>query len=364
MVLNGLTKTTDSTKSLINIFKNTVPQENNIPRITPKDADYVLSYTYNNFKSLFNNLQKFSKKDSLVPSTIFDNSIEIGLIQLNDQQAVVLKSSDASMTQEAFGSVDVIETFRDITIHAFDNPEIFQQTLSPLIHFQSASKYFVLDDFFVFSDSTDFLKSIISNYQNNTTLSESTIFKNMMLDLSDASSIFIYNNASTLNTTLNKNFEEQLNLKIEAYKASAIQFIYDTDFAHVNAALKTYKSKGSTNSVSEELDITLDAELLSEPQLFNNHTNNQKDIVVQDINNNLYLISNQGKIYWKKQLEGKVLGKIEQIDIYKNGRFQLVFATPTRVYGIDRDGEDVGPFRLYFYNDSTQPLALCVDVSR
>jgi hypothetical protein len=157
---------------------------------------------------------------------------------------------------------------------------------------------------------------------------------------------------------LNKNFEEQLNLKIDSYKASAIQFIYDTDFAHVNAALKTYKSKGSTNSVSEELDITLDAELLSEPQLFNNHTNNQKDIVVQDINNNLYLISNQGKIYWKKQLEGKVLGKIEQIDIYKNGRLQLVFATQNRVYLIDRNCKDVGPFPLKFNNQITQPLSL------
>ena len=358
LVYNGITKATDSTESLINVFKNTVPQENKIARIAPKDADYVLSYTYNNFKTLYNNIQKFSKKDSLVPSTIFDNSIEIGLIQLNDQQAVALKSIDAAMTQEAFGSEDVIETFRDVTIHTFDKPDIFQETVSPLIHFESASKYMVLNDFFVFSDSTDFLKSIISNYQSNTALSESNEFKSIMLDLSDASSIFIYNNASTLNTMLNKNFEEQLNLKIESYKASAIQFIYDTDFAHVNAAFKTYKSRGAANSVSEELDITLDAELLSAPQLFTNHTNNQKDIVVQDINNNLYLISNQGKIYWKKQLEGKVLGNIEHMDIYKNGRLQLVFATPHRVYVIDRNGKDVGPFPLKFNDQITQPLSL------
>ena len=216
----------------------------------------------------------------------------------------------------------------------------------------------VLDDFFVFSDSMDFLKSIISNFQNKTTLSESSYFKNMMTDLSDASSIFIYHNASSLNSTLNTNFSELLSLKLDAYKASAIQFIYDTDYAHVNAAFKTFKSKGTANSVSDEFDISFESTLLSEPQIVTNHTNNQKDIVVQDINNNLYLISNQGKVFWKKQLEGKVLGQIEQMDIYKNGRLQLVFATPHRVYVLDRNGKDVGPFPLRFNDEITQPLSL------
>jgi hypothetical protein len=216
----------------------------------------------------------------------------------------------------------------------------------------------VLDDFFVFSDSMDFLKSIISNYQNKTTLSESSYFKNMMTDLSDASSIFIYNNASSLNSTLNSNFSELLSLKLDAYNASAIQFIYDTDYAHVNAAFKTFKSRGTANSVSDEFDISFESTLLSEPQIVSNHTNNQKDIIVQDINNNLYLISNQGKVFWKKQLEGKVLGLIEQMDIYKNGRLQLVFATPHRVYVLDRNGKDVTPFPLRFNDEITQPLSL------
>ncbi|MGM5468640.1 ribonuclease HII [Flavobacteriaceae bacterium LMO-SS05] len=358
LVCNGITKATDSTKSLINVFKNTLPQENGIGRIAPSDVDYALSFTYNNFKTFNTNLKKISEKDSLAISTVFDNSIEIGLLQLDTQQAVVLHSIDASMTQEALGSQDISDTFREIPISVYEKPDIFQRTLSPLIHFESASKYIVLDNFFVFSDSTDFLKSIISNYQNKTTLSESSSFKNLMADLSDASSIFIYNNASSLNAVLNSNFAEELNLKMDSYKASAIQFIYDTNFAHVNAAFKTFKSKGTANSISEDLDITLDEELLSVPQLVTNHTNNQKDIIVQGINNNLYLISNQGKIFWKKPLEGKILGNIEQMDMYKNGRMQFVFATAHRVYVIDRNGKDVGPFPLKFRDNITQPLSL------
>ena len=37
---------------------------------------------------------------------------------------------------------------------------------------------------------------------------------------------------------------------------------------------------------------------MNAPQFVKNHITKQKEIVVQDINNNLYLISNKGKIIW------------------------------------------------------------------
>src|SRR5690606_27412666 len=83
-----------------------------------------------------------------------------------------------------------------------------------------------------------------------------------------------------------------------------------------------------------------------------------KDLVVQDVKNNLYLLANDGKVLWKKQLEGRVLGKIEQIDMYKNGRLQLAFATQNRVYVLDRNGKDVSPFPLKFNDNITQPLSV------
>ena len=181
----------------------------------------------------------------------------------------------------------------------------------------------------------------------------------MFQDLSDEASLLIYTNAASLNTILNANFSEDVILSLSGYNTSAIQFIYDHDFAHINAVIKKHGGSATTsNAVSELSNITLDADLLIEPQLVSNFTNNQKDIVVQDVNNHLYQISNDGKILFKKQLECKVLGKIEQIDIYKNGRLQLAFATSKRVYVLDRNGKDVTPFPLKFNDDITQPLSV------
>jgi len=52
------------------------------------------------------------------------------------------------------------------------------------------------------------------------------------------------------------------------------------------------------------------------------------------------------------------MGRIEQIDIYRNGRLQLAFATSHRVYVIDRLGRDVSPFPARFNDEITQPLSV------
>ena len=82
------------------------------------------------------------------------------------------------------------------------------------------------------------------------------------------------------------------------------------------------------------------------------------DVAVQDTENNLYLISDKGAIFWKKQIDGEILGDIKQIDIYKNGRYQLLFNTAHTLYLVDRNGKDVTPYPKKFENPITQPLAL------
>jgi hypothetical protein len=52
------------------------------------------------------------------------------------------------------------------------------------------------------------------------------------------------------------------------------------------------------------------------------------------------------------------LGPVEQLDLFKNGRLQMVFATENKLYIIDRLGRDVGRFPLTFKDKISQPLAV------
>lgn len=359
ILINGITKATDSTKSLINVFKDNVPQENQIQNITPSNSDGFLSFTFDDFDMLKTNLSKFNKKDALHTTALFDNISEIGIIYEDEKRAIVLNTTDVIATKDALLSeLNIVDTYRQVEIFGFSKPKMFSNVFYPLISYNKASKYCVIDNFFVFADDLELLQNIIANYQNKTTLSSTSHFKNIKSSLSDESSLLMVVNPSTLNTIIKKNLGEDSSIKLSTYKSSGLQFIYENNYAHVNGIIKKAKNRGYQNSISEVFNIKLDADLLNQPQFVTNHITKQKEVVVQDVNNKLYLISNKGKILWKKQLQGEVLGHIEQIDIYKNGRLQLAFATPHRVYVIDRNGNDVSPFPKKFNDKITHPLSV------
>jgi hypothetical protein len=359
LLFNGITQSLDSLH-VINIFKNTIPQENQLQHITPQTSDGFMSFTFNDFDNLKTNLRTSTEKDSITQVTpLFDNIMEVGVIFEANNRAVVLNSLDIIATKEALlGELNSLETFRETEIFNFSQPDLFSKTFTPLISFDNATKYCVLDNFFVFADDLELLHNIITSYHNKTTVSEQSSFLDIKERLNNASSLMFVGNASILRNVLEHNFAKSLPSTLSNYNASGLQFIFDNNFAHINGIIKQTKVKASENAVSEEINITLDTDLLNDPQFVTNHITKEKEIVVQDINNNLYLISNAGKVLWKKQIEGPVLGTIEQIDIYKNGRLQLVFATPHRVYVLDRNGKDVAPFPAKFNDNITQPLAV------
>ena len=355
---NGVAMALDSTISLPNTFKNTLPLENSIQQIAPESAEGFISLTFNDFGRFYQNILAYqvTKQDSINNLALFETLNEIGEVYTIQDTVLVLKSIDAFTTKDALiEHQDVIETYRDVDILSFDEPDLFRSVLGGLISNDSLTHYTVIDDFFVFGKSTNALKPIIGNYRNQTTLSNSDSFKASMEYLSDESSVLFVCNSNKLKSALSRVLNSELNnVDVKSYDISAFQLVQDDGFAHFNGIISKTPSKSQSNTVSEEFSVTLDAEVLMAPHFIDNHRTGQKDIVVQDINNVLYLISNSGKVLWKKQLRDPILGRMQQVDLYKNGRLQMAFATPNRVYVLDRNGQDVAPFPLNFNDEITQ----------
>ncbi|NRA93509.1 MAG: ribonuclease HII [Psychroserpens sp.] len=358
ILFNGITKTKDSSNSLINAFKSTIPQENLIARVIPNNTDQYISVTADNFSMYCEQIKPSSAEDSLtVQSNYLETANEIGFVSFDVNKAIVLRSIDPEITFESL-TQEMASTYRTIPIYNFEDEDLFEVYFDSFFTLEALSHYTRIEDYFIFSDQTETLERMISSFQNNATLFENSYYQNMMLQLSDESSLFVYGNPKGLNTTLGVNFENYEQLSLDRYQTSAIQFVYDGNFAHVNGILKTHSPNTNRNSVTEDFNVSLDADIYSSIQLLKNHRTNQYDIAIQDVDQTLYLISNQGKVYWKKQLKEYILGDIAQIDIYKNGRLQLVFATDSKVYVIDRNGKEVSPFPLKFNDKITQPLSV------
>ncbi len=365
ILINGVAIASDTFPKLVNIFKNTFPQQNKTAEITPIDFDGFLSLTFDDFKTLNKNLREY-RSNRAADSTqldLFKNTIEIGVISNEDNIAIALFSNDIIDTKDALlAEQSVINNFREIDIYDFSEKALFKSVLSPFVNVE-IDKYLILNEIVIFSNSEDILTKIVSSQQNKTTLNDSDIYKDNMSHLSDESSMLCAGNNQFLKSVLVENISEKYkkgikNLNLKNYEFSVIQIVNDNSFAHINGIIKKNQSKATKGSVTQKFNVVLAEDILNAPQIVKNHRNNQKEIIVQDVKNNLYLISNRGKVLWKKKLNGPVLGKIEQIDIYKNGRLQMVFATPKRIYLLDRNGNDVNPFPIKFNDEITQPLSV------
>ncbi|WP_138433049.1 ribonuclease HII [Winogradskyella algicola] len=343
---NGIMTSSDSISQLLDCFKNTIPQNINSLNIASANTKSLFSITFDDYLNFINNLNKLK---NVVPNSTksflnFTNEIALA------DNSLILHSLNAELVIESIEDKSITETFRDIDIYKFENTEFFKYRLEPIISYEAANFFFKYEDYIVFSDSIETLKSLLSDALNNNTIANSNAYKNISSNLSDDASIFIYKN--------NEALSGHLGIDTKNYHANAVQYVYENNYAHVNGVIEEFKKKAASNSVTETFTIALDAQIVSPPQTVENYTNNTHDIAVQDTNNVLYLISNSGNVLWKKQLQGKILGKIEQIDTYKNGRLQLAFATPNRLYVLDRNGNDVSPFPRKFNDEITQPLSV------
>ncbi len=84
--------------------------------------------------------------------------------------------------------------------------------------------------------------------------------------------------------------------------------------------------------------VNLDAPAIINPQIVKNHYNGEDEIFIQDENNQIYLISNSGKILWKKSIDGSIIGNVHQVDMLKNNKLQMAFVTENKLYIVDRNG--------------------------
>lgn len=365
LTASGVVLTNDSIPQLISVFKGLNPQQNEIAKVTPTNANTVVSLTFDDFTLFQNNLQNFRGIKSIKDeeTVLFEAVNEVSKISFSKGNAIVLKSIDPQLTNEALQNFSSPKApFKGIMIHRFNEPNLFVNHFLTFTNRTAPKEVFILDNFFVFSENEEVTQNIINSYLLNNCLSSTSHYKEALSQLSDESSLLVmklngdYSGAiSTLLKT------EIAPVSFKKYPIAILQFNYDRDFAHVNFVCKEASksnSKKVAGKVTQINSIQLENELLNDPAFFSNHRTGGKDIVVQDVTNKMYFISSGGKILWTKKLKNPILGKIEEVDLLRNGKKQLAFTTKNNFYILDRTGRAVAPFPKKFRDEITQGISV------
>lgn len=114
------------------------------------------------------------------------------------------------------------------------------------------------------------------------------------------------------------------------------------DLAYTEAPIK---SVGSV-TLTENRIVQFRDDLIFGPQSIQNFNDKSLEFVVQDNLRQIHLLSGEGEVVFSQKLDGPIISEIFQIDYYKNGKLQLLFATDKRIYVIDRLGRSVSVYPI------------------
>ncbi|WP_222981459.1 ribonuclease HII [Flagellimonas meishanensis] len=362
MRLNGVAMASDSTKSFINLFKGTSPLVGKTATVAPLNSQAVVSYTFDDYQVFARNQNTYLDRVKSV-DTLFQTIEEVGLIYLNGQKAVLLHSfGTEGLSQFLEKNRTGTQTYQGSEIGTLGNADLISEGFAPLVQDFKSNCYTILENSFVFAENKEPLQTIINNYRSSSSFENSPVFTTAKAPLANASTMLLVSDASGMDFLAEQGLSPKLSNSIKEADLSeytfASQLVAENDFAHFNLLVSKIGRTVESNTVTPLFTLELDTDLAIDPQFVKNHRTNKQEIVVQDQNNVLYLISTEGKVLWSKQLEGRIQGPITQVDIYKNGRLQLAFCTNNQFLLIDRNGEEVAPFKINFEGGNLNPLAV------
>ncbi|PWL24413.1 hypothetical protein [uncultured Roseivirga sp.] len=226
--------------------------------------------------------------------------------------------------------------------------------------------YAIFQNALILSDNLDALKTIMNEFDNESTWGKSVERRRVLDDLVQETDLTIikdldYGSESIFDglkpvwkeffsknpglKTLLKRVQIQLNSNNESYLVSST---LDFNKGKLIAPIETTNGEDIAAELVVKANAFADTTLVTKPFIVRNHVNSSFEVVFQDQTGAVYLTTRQGEILWKTDVGQRIRGGIHQIDYYNNKKLQYLFFTDSLVHLIDRNGEMVDGFPKSF----------------
>ena len=333
--LNGVTRINDSINSKLSILKDINPVEIKTFKIIPNSFRSFMSIAVGDYERFIFNLKNYLNSNNISSDNLNFKSLsiidEINFVE-DQEEFIILGIKNLEQINNYFDLFDTeYENIKRISFK--DN---FEQLIDYL-NYKSNLKYTsIIDNFLILTNSVSQLRKINNSISVNDILGSNSDY--LKYKESNTSKYNFYWAANSLN------FIDDINVKdyqLKEYPYVSLSGTLNQNIALLNFDFSKVNKSTENGNIYTEFLISLNDEIISNPIWLKNHLNKSYDFAFQDSKNYLNYYSNKGNLLWKKSLSGRIIGEIKQIDLYKNGRLQILFRTNDRLYLIDRNGNEV-----------------------
>jgi hypothetical protein len=399
MVFNGFVQARDSSDAWLGAFSNITAPSMEVLGYMPTNTAYFAFFGYGDFKQFkvqelaiseragrqFARDTKRKEYDakcncdsqSLTTSWIGNQAAtfitEPSGAEYTQSQFAVFMASDVTAAWEGLLELDAsmraaanqkpeTERYRDIDIQKLHIGAIYGDLLGEAYGALQDPYAFAYDDVVVMGNSLNGMRSLINAIIAGRTLENDKGFAQLGNQISGSSNFLVYSALARspfifqhlLTDTHAAEIAEQTTV-LRNFQAFVYQVSHYRDDLYYNNIYFRHNPdyKQETNSLWE---APLQASVSKRPFLLTNHYTNALEIILQDDSNRVYLMSNTGKALWDVPLDGPVVGDVSQVDIYRNGKLQILLSTPTSIYLLDRNGSNVESYPVRLSAKATTPV--------
>ncbi len=337
LTVNGVAIVKDSLFNKINTLRGIKTSKFNFKSVVPLNFKKIERFSHNHFKYI-SNLKNFVSVDEfqkISNDSLFYNINEIGNIFLeNDTISVSVFKNINKLKSKILETTKSMSKYRGYDIFELSDGLFLTENINSGFPLQKQKFAALIENKLIISNYSNSLEYIILNYTNKSTLGFSQDFDKKFQNLPETSNVLrIYNTNNFAEDLLKK-----LNIDPEKYN-----FWYDHTFVDENVVYNTRFTEKLSEQFVEKgpkvvFNLKFNDEISLAPKWVKNYVTKKPEILTQDKSNNLYLVSEDGNIVWRKKIEDQIIGKVHQVDLYKNGRLQYAFVTNESFIIIDKNG--------------------------
>jgi hypothetical protein len=314
----------------------------------------------------------------------FLTSLDLGILsakyELNGQiQNITLSKTNDSTKTNYFLKLVSDSSFQINEVLNYRIKPVYQYLFSWLDKEIKNNYISINKNTIAFTSHVDVLNYYINAVSSSKTISKNSAFMNYARNnLMVNCNYLYYENAELINKNKLSSFItiNPLNLKSEYY--THLSLLATQSHKSVKVRINLMKEsirKDENNNLNYLWTFSADAKIKNNLHLFKNHTTQDNEIIFQDDDNTLYLMSSTGNLIWKKKLLEPIKSTIYTVDVFKNGKLQVLFNTKNHLYIIDRNGNYLQGYPIkspanitsnitlldYNYNRDYRILIACAD---
>ncbi len=239
-------------------------------------------------------------------------------------------------------------------------PALFGETFSAV----NKMYYTDIQNYIVIANQASALRTFIDEYKSGLLLHKTEFFKEAMKNYPGEANHFFFVRpplASQIFKSMAnaewKKYSDQYKDIFSGISSIGFQVTAGDTMMKMTSVLNFFRNK-SAEGVDLIFAVETDTSVSMKPLVTTDPVSKSRQLIFQDNASNIYLTDNSGNIIWKQPVDGRIMGEIFEIDLFKNNSRQFLFNTAEYMYLFDTQGSPVGNFPIRLPAEATNGLAV------